>query len=109
MITVSAGGYQVRPGGFSPEVLGNDMIHSQIPGLLTAVLALELVPAENFLFGKFNSGAGAFHHILQANDGWFGKILETVRTTPRPSITMLAFPIRIKHIARRVEHTLIGA
>jgi hypothetical protein len=36
-------------------------------------------------------------------------VIETVLITPRPFMTILALPVRINPIARRVLHTLMGA
>jgi hypothetical protein len=38
-----------------------------------------------------------------------GSVLETVLITPRPFMTISAFPERISPIARRVVHTLRGS
>ena len=53
-------------------MLGQHMVHGQLAGVISAVLASELVSPEYFLLGKFDSGAGTLDNLVQTDDGGFG-------------------------------------
>jgi hypothetical protein len=52
-------------------MLGKYMVHSQITGFFSAVLATVLITSEYFLLGEFYAGSGTLDNLLKANDGWF--------------------------------------
>jgi hypothetical protein len=55
-------------------MLGKNMVHSQIAGFFTAVLASVMIASEYLLFREFYAGPGSFDHLLETNDGrfWIG-------------------------------------
>lgn len=49
------------------------MVYGEFSGFVAAVLASEVVAAEDFLLGELDAGAGPFDNLVQADDGGFGK------------------------------------
>ena len=43
------------------------MVDGEVAGLASAILAGEIIPAENFFTVEFDDGAGTFDHPFQAD------------------------------------------
>jgi len=67
-VALRAGGYQVPPAIISPSMAWNDMIDGQLARGSAAVLALVVVPAEDFALAEPDTRPGALDHVSEPDD-----------------------------------------
>lgn len=67
MIAGRAGCHEIRPGVFATQMLGLDVIHRQVDGILSTVLAGILIAAEDLTAAKTYLGVGSLHHVMKSD------------------------------------------
>ncbi len=69
VVAGSAGGDDIIPDVFAPQVARNDVVDGQVQGVFAAILAGEVIATEDFTAGQLQSWPGTVHHVLQADNG----------------------------------------
>ena len=65
VIAARAGGHYIGPDMFPAQVFWQHMVHRQIAGVASTVLAGEVVTAKDLPAGQFDLQARAMDHLLQ--------------------------------------------
>ena len=73
MVAIGTSGDDVGPGMGTPQMFGLDVVDGQIPRLTSTILAGVIIAPKDLPACHFHAGARFMHHLLQANNGWFGK------------------------------------
>ena len=68
VVAGGAGGDQVLPGMLAAQVAGDEVIDGEGQGVLPAVLASVVIPAQDFAFGQLDRRARAPDHLIQPDD-----------------------------------------
>src|SRR3990172_213213 len=67
VVAVLAGGNQVSPSIFTPQMARNNMVDRQVDSSLTAILTNIVIPAQNLALGQLDSRVRPADHNDQAN------------------------------------------
>jgi hypothetical protein len=71
----------------------DDVVHSEIRHMLTAILAGVIIPAQHLTLGELDPWAWAVDHLFQPDDGWARKSLPHSLDLAAPIQDKAGFPI----------------